>query len=224
MYIFVPDLAVWLNAMLNFGLLEQNVENRIIEAARRVFYEKGYNGAGMREIARKAGVNYALLHYYFKTKDKIFEIVFREAFAMLFRQLSEALASEANIFEKIRMMVAGYVQTAQKYPQLPGFVMNEIAVNFHLMMPVLKKHKEQNHVLHLFDRFYAEIEQAYRCGLIKKVSPKDLCTDILSMSLFPFIAKRCLAELIYEGEESFSQMIEERTEYAASMIINSIRA
>ncbi|MDR1332704.1 MAG: TetR family transcriptional regulator [Tannerella sp.] len=50
--------------MLDFGLLEQNVENRIIEAARRVFYEKGYNGAGMRETARKAGVNYALLHYY----------------------------------------------------------------------------------------------------------------------------------------------------------------
>jgi AcrR family transcriptional regulator len=223
MYIFVPDLAVWLNAMLNFGSLEQNIENRIIEAARQVFYEKGYNGAGMREIARKAGVNYALLHYYFKTKDKLFEIVFSEAFAMLFRQLGEALASDANLFDKIRLMVAGYVQTAQKYPQLPGFVMNELAVNSHLMMPVLQKHKAQNHVLRLFDRFYAEIEQAHRCGLIKKVNPRDLCTDILSMSLFPFIARRCLAELIYEGEESFNRMIGERTAYAAGVIINSIR-
>lgn len=203
--------------------MEQSVENKIIEAARQVFYEKGYNGAGMREIARKADVNYALLHYYFKTKDKIFEIVFGEAFAMLFRQLGDALASEANIFDKIRLMVAGYVQTAQKYPQLPGFVMNEFAVNFHLMMPVLKKYKEQNHVLHLFDHFYAEIEQAYQCGLIKKVNPKDLCIDILSLSLFPFIAKRCLAELIYEGEESFNQMIEQRIEHAAGVIINSIR-
>ena len=177
----------------------------------------------MREIALKAGVNYALLHYYFKTKDKIFEIVFGEAFAMLFRQLSDALASEANIFDKIRLMVAGYVQTAQKHPQMPGFVMNELAGNFHLMMPVLKKHKAQNHVLRLFDRFYAEIEQAYQCGLIKKVNPKDLCTDILSMSLFPFVAKRCLAELIYEGEESFNRMIEQRIEYAANVIINSIK-
>lgn len=203
--------------------LEQGIENKIIEAARQIFYEKGYNGTSMRSIAKKAGVNYALLHYYFKTKDKIFEIVFNEAFATLFRQLSVALTSDADVFDKIRLMVTEYVRTAQRYPQLPGFVMNELAVNFHLMMPVLKKHKAQNHVMRLFDGFYMEIEQAYQRGLIKKVNPKDLCTDILSMSLFPFIAKKCLAELIYEGEDSFNQMIEQRIEHAASMIINSIR-
>ncbi|MDR1671868.1 MAG: TetR family transcriptional regulator, partial [Bacteroidales bacterium] len=91
----------------------QNAENKIIEAARQVFYEKGYNGASMRGIAQKAGVNYALLHYYFKTKDKLFEIVFKEAFSMLFRQLSEALASDANVFDKIRLMITGHVRTAQ---------------------------------------------------------------------------------------------------------------
>lgn len=201
----------------------RNVENKIIEAARQTLYEKGYNGASMRDIARKADVNYALLHYYFKTKDKLFEIVFTEAFATLFSRLSEALASDADIFDKIRRMVAGYVRTAQQYPQLPGFVMNELAINFHLMMPILKKQKGQNKALHLFDSFYAEIEHAHQCGLIKKVNPKDLCVDILSMSLFPFIARKCLTELIYENEQSYSQMIAQRIEYASNVIINSIK-
>lgn len=203
--------------------MEQSVESKIIEAARQVFYGNGYNGASMRDIARKAGVNYALLHYYFKRKDNLFEIVFTEAFAMLFRQLREALASEANLFDKIKWMVAGYVRAAQQYPLLPGFMMNEVAVNPQLMLPVLKKYKAGNQVIHLFDRFYAEIEEAYGCGLIKKVNPKDLCTDILSLSLFPFIAKGCLAELIYEGEESFNRMIEQRIEHVAGVIIDSIR-
>ncbi|MDR2383159.1 MAG: TetR/AcrR family transcriptional regulator [Prevotellaceae bacterium] len=201
----------------------QSVEDRIIKAARYTFYEKGYNGTSMRDIARKAGVNYALLHYYFKTKDKIFEIVFTEAFSMLFQRLGKALASDANIFEKIKLMVAGYVQTAQQYPQLPGFVMNELAVNFQLMMPVLEKHKKQNSVTHLFDSFYAEIEQAIQRGLIKEVNPKDLCTDILSMSLFPFIAQRCLTALIYEDRKSFKQMIAQRIEYTSRMIVNNIK-
>jgi AcrR family transcriptional regulator len=201
----------------------QDVEDKIIEAARHAFYEKGYNGTSMRDIARKAGVNYALLHYYFKTKDNIFEIVFKEAFSTLFLKLSEALASDANIFDKIRLMITGHVRTAQKYPQLPGFVMNELTVNFQLMMFVLKKYKEQNHALRLSDHFAAEIQQAYQCGLIKKVDSKELCADILSLSLFPFIAKRCLTELVYEDEDSFNQMIEQRIEHATNVIINSIR-
>jgi AcrR family transcriptional regulator len=203
--------------------MEQNTEDKIMEAARQVFYEKGYDGANMRDIARKAGVNYALLHYYFKTKDKIFDIIFSEAFAMLFQQLGKALNSDADIFTKIRMMIEGHVRTAQKYPQLPGFVMHELAVNFHLMMPVLKKQKDQNHALRLSERFAEEVDQAYRCGLIKKVDSRYLCTDILSMSLFPFIAKRCLTELVYEDEESFNRMIMQRIEYASNAIINSIK-
>ncbi|MDR1407477.1 MAG: TetR/AcrR family transcriptional regulator [Tannerella sp.] len=203
--------------------MKQSVENKIIEAARIVLYEKGYNGAGMRDIARKADVNYALLHYYFKTKDKILEIIFREAFSLLFQRISKALYSDEDLFGKIRLMVSGYIRTARKYPQLPGFVMNELAVNPHLMMPVLKRMKEQNGVVRLFDNFYREIEQACRDGLIRKVNPGDLCADILAMSLFPFIAKGCLAELIYEDEKAFDRMIKQRIRHTGDMIINSIK-
>jgi AcrR family transcriptional regulator len=202
--------------------MEKGVEQKITDAARHVFYDKGYNGATMRDIAKTADVNLALLHYYFGTKDKIMEIVFNGAFSLLFRQLNKALSSDVTVFEKIKLIVTGYVQVGQKHPQLPGFVINELAVNPQRMMPILMKYKEQDNVVRLFDGFYIEIEEAAKNGLIKQVNPKELCADILSLSLFPFIAKNCLTELIYEDEKSYNQMIKQRIDSVTNIVICSI--
>ena len=202
--------------------MRQDTEKRIIEAACKVFYEKGYNGTTMRDIAQTAGVNLALLHYYFRTKDKIFEIVFSDAFTSLFKKISQALTSDADIFEKIKLMITGYVQTAQKHPQLPGFVMHEMAVNSQLMLPIIMKYKEQNHVINLFDNFYVEIEEAGKKGIIKKINPESLCTDILSLSFFPFMAKNYLTELIYKDKKTFNLMVKQRIEHITNSVISNI--
>ena len=83
--------------------MEISVEEKIIDAAREIFFEKGYNGATMRDIASKAEVNLALLHYYYRTKEKIFEIVLNQAFVTLFKRLNKIFTSNVDIFHKIEL-------------------------------------------------------------------------------------------------------------------------
>lgn len=204
-------------------ILEQNVEDKIIDAARHLFYEKGYSGTKMRNIANKADVNLALLHYYFRTKDKIFEIVFNEAFSMLFSKLDKALSKGTDIFDKIRLMVKCYVDVAAKNPQLPLFIINEISINPKLVMSVVGKHKTANGSTTNLEIFFKEIEEASDQQKIKPVKPIVLFIDILSLSLFPFVAKDLLMSTLHTDKKAFNQILKGRAEHISCNIINSLK-
>ena len=201
---------------------KQDVEKKIIDAARELFYEKGYMGTTVRDIAGRAEVNLALLHYYFRTKDNIFKVVFDEAFSLLFGKLNKALTSDKTIFEKIELMVAGYVTTGMKYPRLTSFVMTELSINRELMLSLLNTHKDKSMLNKNFERFYAEIEKAIESKMIKEITPGNICTDIQALSLYPFIAKNCLLHSVFSDEKAYNKMMKERIKHISSLIIKNI--
>ncbi len=202
--------------------MKQDVEKKIIDAARELFYEKGYMGTTVRDIAGRAEVNLALLHYYFRTKDNIFKVVFDEAFSLLFGKLNKALTSDKTIFEKIELMVAGYVTTGMKYPRLTSFVMTELSINRELMLSLLNTHKDKSMLNKNFERFYAEIEKAIESKMIKEITPGNICTDIQALSLYPFIAKNCLLHSVFSDEKAYNKMMKERIKHISSLIIKNI--
>lgn len=202
--------------------MKQDVEKKIIDAARELFYEKGYMGTTVRDIAGRAEVNLALLHYYFRTKDNIFKVVFDEAFSLLFGKLNKALTSDKTIFEKIELMVAGYVTAGMKYPRLTSFVMTELSINRELMLSLLNTHKDKSMLNKNFERFYAEIEKAIECKMIKEITPGNICTDIQALSLYPFIAKNCLLHSVFSDEKAYNKMMKERIKHISSLIIKNI--
>ncbi|MCD8031558.1 MAG: TetR family transcriptional regulator [Bacteroides sp.] len=205
--------------------MEKSVEQKLIDAAREVFYEKGYNGATVRDIAKKAEVNLALLHYYFKTKDKIFEVVFQEALELLFTKLNKALVSDTHLFEKITLMVSSYISTATKHPQLASFVVHELSLNSEFMWRAIASQTGKQAVNANYKKFFKEVKAAADNGLIKETDPKVLCMDILSLSLFPFMAKNFLLNFLYpDSKSAFNSMIRNRAAYVSNLIINSIKA
>lgn len=203
--------------------MKQEVEDKIIEAARELFYEKGYRGTTVRDIANKAEVNLALLHYYFRTKDAIFKIVFDQAFTLLFGKLNKALTSNKTLFEKIEMMVESYVMVGMEYPQLPSFVMTELAINTDLMLSFINNHRSKPALNESFKRFYGEIEEAIANKVVKRIQPDSICTDIQALSLYPFIAKNCLLHLVFADKKAYNRMIKERIEHVTNVIINNIK-
>lgn len=203
--------------------MKEDVEHKIIDAARTLFYEKGYMGTTVRDIAKKAGVNLALLHYYFRTKDNIFKIVFEKAFTLLFNKLNRALVSEKNIFEKIELMVDSYVSVGLKYPQLPPFIMNELAVNTELMLSIINNHKDKSVLNTNFERFYLEIKDAIDHKVIKAIEPNSICTDIQALSLYPFIAKNCLLHSVFSDDKAYNKMLKNRVKHVTDTIVNNIK-
>ena len=82
---------------------DSNTEQIILKAARKVFTHKGFDGARMQEIADEAGINKALLHYYFRSKDKLFEAIFKEVITTFFPRIISVLTSDLSLFEKITL-------------------------------------------------------------------------------------------------------------------------
>lgn len=203
--------------------MEKSVEQKLIDAAREVFYEKGYDGATVRDIAKKAEVNLALLHYYFRTKDKLFEVVFQDALNLLFRKLNKALVSDISVFDKIKLMVSSYITTASKHPQIASFLMREFSLNRDILWKAIGSHPQKKSILDNYDKFFKELIRAGQDGLIKELDPKQLCIDILSLSLFPFMAKGFLISFLYPDKKSeYKIMIKERTDHVCNLIISSI--
>ena len=199
-----------------------SVEEKIINAAREIFFEKGYSGATMRDIASKAEVNLALLHYYYRTKEKIFEIVLNQAFAILFKQLNKAFLSDVDVFCKIELMVESYISVGIKHPQLPGFVMHELEVNKKLVQPLILQYKEEQNANKNLSIFYADVQNAIDSKVIKPLNIDSLFIDILSLSLFPFMAKNFLSGIVLD-KNKYSHFIKERSKYVSGFIISSIR-
>ena len=109
--------------------IEQDTERKIMEAAAKVFMQKGRLGASMQDIADEAGINRTLLHYYFRNKEKLFDTIFEKLFSKIFPAMVQALASDLPFLEKIEIFAETYANLLNENPFLPVFVFQEISIN-----------------------------------------------------------------------------------------------
>ncbi len=108
---------------------EDSAERKILEASKRIFQRKGMYGARMQEIADEAGINKALLHYYFRSKDKLFDAVFQDAAKSFFSKIRELINVEKPLFEKIEYFVEQYLELLMKNSFIPVFIISEVHQN-----------------------------------------------------------------------------------------------
>jgi TetR/AcrR family transcriptional regulator len=195
-----------------------STEEKIFEAAFKVFQIKGFTGARMQEIADEAGINKAMLHYFFRSKEKLFEAVFMNAFGKLAPQVNEIFNSEEPLFEKIEKFVFSYISFVIEYPFLPQFIIQEMNNNPEFVTKFLQDEKRPDPSLLL-----KQIENEMELGTIKSMHPKQLLLDIFSMTAFPFAAQNLVKGIINISNEEFFQLMEERKKHIATQIINAIK-
>jgi len=197
---------------------EAGAEQRILEAAKKVFMQKGLAGARMQDIADEAGINKAMLHYYFRSKDKLFEVIFKEAASSLFPKIVAIIAEDIPLFDKIRKFTKEYLEIVIENPYLPLFVLNEInkqPVNFHAKM--FGNNPPDMNIL------VKQIEREVKKGIIKPISPAHLVMNMMSMCIFPFISKPMLQIVMHLDDLQFRYLMEQRKTEIASFIIDSIK-
>lgn len=196
----------------------QDTEKQILDAARRVFIRKGLSGARMQEIADEAGINKALLHYYFRSKEKLFDVILKETFAKIFPSLPDLMMNQQLTFrESLTKFVDGYITAIQHNPFLPAFVINEINQNPDKIAQVFETIG--------FDG--AKINQVQevlpqRLGLSKEKT-REVIVTVISLCVFPFVGKPVLKTLLFDNDDkAFEDFLEERkarvVEIAMSMI------
>lgn len=203
---------------------ELNTEQKILDAAKEVFQHKGMTGARMQEIADKAGINKALLHYYYRTKEKLFEKVFELAFSLFIPKVKEMMASDKPVFEKIEFFVENYLNLIQKHPYIPGFVISELNRNPEILVKIFEKNiqlKENNLLEKLEIQISGEIEK----GILKPISARNLMINVISLCLFPIVARPILQGVLFENDKKeYEAFLDQRRTFVKEYIINSIKA
>jgi AcrR family transcriptional regulator len=196
----------------------KETESIILDAARKVFIKKGFDGATMQMIADEASINKALLHYYYRNKDRLFEAVFKEAFGKMIPKLHQILVSEDPFIEKIGVFVDSYISTLQNVPEIPIFILHELRRNPDRVVDLVKGSGiEPAFFIKMVD---AEIAK----GTIRQIDPIQLLVNILAMCIFPFAARPIIEGFILNNdEEAFNSFIDKRKTEVTQFIINSIK-
>ena len=197
---------------------DENTEEQILNAAKKVFQTKGMDGARMQEIADSAGINKAMLHYYYRSKQLLFEAVFKNAFSLLAPQLNKILNDESSIEEKVRNFTSNYISFIIKHPYLPNFIIQELNRNPDFIIKI-----QENSTLLNIERFKAQVASEVSQGILKPTKGDQLFINILALNIFPFVAKPLIKAFTKEDEKGFKMLMEQRKTEVSEFIINSIK-
>jgi AcrR family transcriptional regulator len=199
-------------------LKDLTAEQRILAAAKKVFMEKGLSGARMQDIANEAGINKALVHYYFRCKEKLFAVIFKEAASKLFPRIVAIVNEEIPLFDKIRNFTRQYLEVVIENPYLPMFVLNEMHKQPHAFHAKMFGNNPPD-----FSKLARQIDEEYQQGIIKAVNPAHLIMNMMSMCVFPFIGKPMIQEVMKIDDLQFRYLMEQRKTEIANFIIDSIK-
>lgn len=194
-----------------------STEQVILNAAITIFQKKGMSGARMQEIADEANINKAMLHYYYRNKQQLFEAVFMQAFQKLAPQLNLIFASEVGVNEKIRRFTASYIDFILENPYLPSFIVQELNNNPEFVVKFMS-HKGKPDP----KPFLRQIEEEIKAGNIKNIPPKQLLLNLLSLTIFPFVGEMMIKVIMHISDSEFKKLMEERKTLIAEQLINSI--
>ncbi len=207
--------------MAKSRVTDTHTRDKIFKAATQVFEEKGYSGARMQEIADRAGINKALLHYYFRSKDQLFMSVFQVLVSKMFEKITTLFRADISFREKIKLFLGQHIDFLMKNPKLPLFLLNEMSVNPSLNESVRQSLKYGE----LRDLIYEKHSKELKGYGIRKSDMPQLMITIVSMSIFPFAAREMISVMMPQMTDNrkFNAFMEERKEFAADFVLSALK-
>ena len=192
--------------------LQTETEERIIESAEKLFYQKGKAGTSMQDIADDAGINRTLLNYYFRSKDQLFEAVFRSALGRFVPDVAAMLNTDENFSEYVPALVEKIIDTMLENPQIPIFVLQELSSNPERMPQIMKEMGIDP------DKAIAKMggEDLVQEGAM---DPRQVILNLISLCIFPFAAKTLVLDILYKGDnEAYIEAMKERKKLLPQII------
>jgi TetR/AcrR family transcriptional regulator len=194
-----------------------STELKIFEAAREVFQSKGLEGARMQEIADKAEINKSMLHYYYRSKEKLFEKVYQLSIIKVIPQIVSLLNEDLPLDQKIRNFTTRYLDIIKANPDIPLFVLHELNKN-----PGRLKTFMLNEVGKKVQPFIKQLEEESRKGNTIDLPPDQILVNMMSMMIFPFIGRPVFQVIFNMTESEFEKFIEERHRLLPDFIVQSV--
>lgn len=196
---------------------KQNKEQDILIAAEEEFLTKGYDGARTTSIAQRAGVTHAMLHYYFRTKEQLFNRVVEQKFGMVAMTMASVIADTSlPIVDRIIHGAGAHFDIAAKDPKLPAFMIHEILSNPERSTMIREKVKWIT--LNVYQNLQAQLDMAASRGEIRKVDAVELMMDIISLNVFSILIYPFMSQVANEFLPSYEEFVAKRKAEIADTI------
>lgn len=188
--------------------IDTSTEEKIKEAAKKLFTQKGFEAVKTRDIAAEAGINLALLNYYFRSKQKLFDVVMMENMQQFIKGVASILLDEkASIDVKLEALVAHYIDILCATPDLALFIFNHIRLaakdkNGGMQVP--------SEIIAAREMIQKQLNAAMDAGLIVRIDPTHLMANMMGLIIFPFIASPILKSKRGLSDKKFIELMQER--------------
>lgn len=201
---------------------EINTQQVILDAAEEEFLINGLASTRTTEIAKRAGVTHAMLHYYYRTKENLFNQVFETKIKLLTSLFASKVEEDLPFDEKIRVIVEEHFNFLASHPRLPFFVLNEFITNkTRLKWFVALASPSINRII---NKLTTDINEAVKKGEICPIDPVNLILDIVSLNVFSFLAHPLIKGLADELGRDYEALLEERKKEIITVILKRVKA
>jgi len=204
-------------------LKKTSTEEKILLSAKKVFYQKGLKGARMQEIADDAGVNKAMLHYYFRSKEKLFDKVFEQSVQSVTPMLMNVFLEDSDLNAKITHFVEMMIDLFLQEPYLSNFIINELSQNPEkLFVNVLDL--EGGLIGKVITVINEQITVEIDKGNIKaNIRPAELIVNIMSLCLLPIMAQTVLQKTLGISDDRMERFMEKRKQTVTEFVLDAIK-
>jgi TetR/AcrR family transcriptional regulator len=202
---------------------DDGTEQRILDAADVVFVRRGTDGARMQEIAEEAGVNKALLHYYYRTKDGLAQAVFRRLAGSFMPSIIETMASDLPLEAKTEQVVHHYLEQFSRRPYLPGYLISEITHHPGRLPPLFSAIAGNQIKRRVLTKLGRQIEEGVRAGTLAPIAPEQFLINVISLCVFPFAARPIIMAALGLDAKGFERFIHQRQETLPPFLARALR-
>ncbi len=193
-------------------------EQTIKQAAKKVFLLNGLKGARMQTIADEAGINRAMLHYYFRSKDKLFEVVLEDAIGEMNDRMGTIASSDSDIFDKIEQFITQFSEQAMQNPEFELFMMNEFRLNPEYFEKLMQSSKTGKSIR----AFITALEKASENKEIIG-EPNQIFLTVMSVCIMPFSAMTMMRAIMGKNEADYLQLLQDRKAILLEFLMKSLK-
>jgi TetR/AcrR family transcriptional regulator len=197
------------------------MEQAILQAAEKLFLEKGFALTSTTEIAKAVGCNQALIHYYFRTKDNLFETVFEKKVAIFFADFQSIIETSNSFEENLRRIIEAHFDMVRANPQLPFLIVNELVTNPSRID--LIKARVGKIIGGIYERLEAGLKVEIAEGRIRPIGAVELIISVVSLNVAFFLAAPALRKVRGLTDEEFEAAADARRREIVELILRGLR-
>ena len=205
------------------GDITSKTELQILASAEKLFLQKGFRSTSTTDIARDAGCNQAMIHYYFRTKENLFNRIFHAKFETVMDFIDRSLRDDKDIFGNLQCIIGAYFDFLSDNPRLSYFILEELAENPQRRKYVRTVFLASPARQQVYSRFRHMVGNAVQDGEIRDIDPIDLILDGISLVAFSFISAPIFSDLLGRDPGEARAYLDHRRDEVTTLLLNGLR-